>query len=394
MKYGWGYISILIPFLGYGVSFNDLSERAYSVSEKMIQSNGRINTISFEKASIMASEPMSIETSSRRIKGDDPINSGTEYAVMVDYSLKNPSLRSAQEHEFELLKKGTKEEIAAQKGHIQIGLKRDWLQYGLEQERSSILVQKRDFSYKAYLAGEKKFKAGRLSQIELLRLDSEYRATLQEVSSALMEAEHAQFRLRETVMMKDEVIIDDMEFRFIESSALEDRLKETPLLKSLDNRIEALDGAIAIVRHSTVESVSIGVGITQEPTQNSVDFRLTIPLAFSSKNENKIAALMSERSAIVHLREVSKQKLQLSVAGLVEHLGEREERINVLRENEKHYETLFAMAQKGYDGGVMGQFEYLASKNAYYDARLRTLELKQSYIQEMAEIEEKIGRVW
>lgn len=394
MKYGWGYISILIPFLGYGVSFNDLSERAYSVSEEMIQSNGRINTISFEKASIMASEPMSIETSSRRIKGDDPINSGTEYAVMVDYSLKNPSLRSAQEHEFELLKKGTKEEIAAQKGRIQIGLKRDWLQYGLEQERSSILVQKRDFSYKAYLAGEKKFKAGRLSQIELLRLDSEYRATLQEVSSALMEAEHAQFRLRETVMMKDEVIIDDMEFRFIESSALEDRLKETPLLKSLDNRIEALDGAIAIVRHSTVESVSIGVGITQEPTQNSVDFRLTIPLAFSSKNENKIAALMSERSAIVHLREVSKQKLQLSVAGLVEHLGEREERINVLRENEKHYETLFAMAQKGYDGGVMGQFEYLASKNAYYDARLRTLELKQSYIQEMAEIEEKIGRVW
>lgn len=394
MKYGWGYTSILIPFLGYGVSFNDLSERAYSVSEEMIQSNGRINTISFEKASIMASEPMSIETSSRRIKGDDPINSGTEYAVMVDYSLKNPSLRSAQEHEFELLKKGTKEEIAAQKGRIQIGLKRDWLQYGLEQERSSILVQKRDFSYKAYLAGEKKFKAGRLSQIELLRLDSEYRATLQEVSSALMEAEHAQFRLRETVMMKDEVIIDDMEFRFIESSALEDRLKETPLLKSLDNRIEALDGAIAIVRHSTVESVSIGVGITQEPTQNSVDFRLTIPLAFSSKNENKIAALMSERSAIVHLREVSKQKLQLSVAGLVEHLGEREERINVLRENEKHYETLFAMAQKGYDGGVMGQFEYLASKNAYYDARLRTLELKQSYIQEMAEIEEKIGRVW
>ena len=42
----------------------------------------------------------------------------------------------------------------------------------------------------------------------------------------------------------------------------------------------------------------------------------------------------------------------------------------------------------------MGQFEYLASKNVYYDARLRTLELKQSYIQEMAEIEEKIGRIW
>lgn len=394
MKYGWGYSFIVIPFLGYGISFNDLSEHAYSVSEEMIQSNGRINAIGFEKASAMASEPINIETSARKIRADDSADSGREYGVMVDYSLKNPLVRSAQEHEFELLKKGIEHEIATQKGQIQISLKRNWLLYELEQERGSILIQKRDFSHKAYLTGEKKFKAGRLSQMELLRLESEYRTTLQEVAAALMEAEHAQYRLREAAMMKDEIIIDDMEFTFIQSSALDDRLSETPLLKSLDNRLEALDGAIATLRHSTVESVSIGVGVTQEPTQNSVDFRLTIPLAFGSKNENKIAALMSERSALVHLREVSKQKLQLSVAGLVEHLGEREERIKVLRENEKQYETLFAMAQKGYEGGVMGQFEYLATKNAYYDARLHTLELKQSYIQEMAEIEEKIGRIW
>ena len=394
MKYMCRYSLLFIPFLGYGISFNDLSERAYSTSGEMIQSNGRMNTIGFEKVSSMASDPISIETSARKIRADDSADSGREYGIMVDYSLKNPVLRSAQEHEFELLKKEIQHEIAAQKGQIQISLKRDWLLYGLERERSSILTQKRDFSHEAYLAGEKKFKAGRLSQMELLRLDSEYRATLQEVAAALMEAEHAQYRLKEAVLMKDEVIIDDMEFTFIESSALDDRLKEAPLLKSLDDRIEALNGSIASVRHSTVESVSIGIGVTQEPTQNSVDFRLTIPLAFSSKNENKIAALMSERSALVHLREVSKQKLQLSVAGLVEHLGEREERIKVLRENEKQYETLFAMAQKGYEGGVMGQFEYLATKNTYYDARLHTLELKQSYIQEMAEIEEKIGRIW
>ncbi len=394
MRLTWAYSAILMPFLGYAISFNELSERAYSVSGEMIQVDGRINAIRFEKASLMASDPMSIATSARRIKGDDPSNSGTEYGVMVDYSLKNPSFRSAQEHEFELLKKGMHSEMAAQKGQIQIGLKRDWLLYRLEQERGSIFIQKRDFSLKAYQAGEKKFKAGRLSQMELLRLESEYRMTLQEVAAALMEAEHAQHRLREAAMVKDEVIIDDMEFAFIQSGALDDHLKETPLLKSLETRIEALDASIATLRHSTVESVSIGVGMTQEPTQNSVDFRLSIPLALSSKNENKIAALMSERSALVHMREVTKQKLQLSVSGLVEHLVEREERIKVLGENEKHYETLFAMAQKGYEGGVMGQFEYLASKNVYYDARLRTLELKQSYIQEMAEIEEKIGRIW
>jgi outer membrane protein TolC len=394
MRYAWAYSAILIPFLGHAISFNELSERAYTVSGEMIQSNGRINAIGFEKASVLAGEPLSIETSGRKINANDRADSGMEYGVMVDYAMKMPALRSAQAYEFEVQKKGTQHEMSVQKGQIQVILKRSWLMYQLEQERSVILTQKRDFSYKAFQSGEKKFKAGRLSQMELLRLESEYQSTLQEVAAVLMEAEHAQHYLKESVMSHEEVIIDDMNFDFIKSAALEEHVNNAPLLKSLNIRIEALDAQIATLHHSTIESVSFGLGMTQEPTQNSIDFRLSVPLALSSKNENKIAALMSEHSALVHLREVSKQKLQLSVAGLVEHLGEREERINVLRENEKHYETLFSMAQKGYEGGVMGQFEYLASKNAYYDARLRTLELKQSYIQEMAEIEEKIGRIW
>ncbi|HEX5710099.1 MAG TPA: TolC family protein [Sulfuricurvum sp.] len=394
MRYAWVYSTVLIPFLGCAISFKDLSERAYTVSEEMITSSGRMNAIGFEKASGMASEPLSIETSARKINADDRANSGMEYGAMVDYSFKNPSLRSAQEHEFELLQKETQVHMGVQKGQIQIGLKRDWLLYGVERERNSILLQKRDFSYKTYQAGEKKFKAGRLSQMELLRLESEYRTTLQEVAASLMEAEHAQHRLKETAMMNEEVIVDDMPFAFIQSSALSDRFKDAPLLKSLDVRIEALDAKISTLRHSTVESVAVGLGMTQEPTQNSLDFRLTFPLALGGKNENKIAALMSERSSLLHLREVSRQKLQLSVAALLEHLVEREERIKIVSENEKHYEILFAMAQKGYEGGVMGQFEYLASKNAYYDARLRTLELKENYIQEMGEIEEKIGGIW
>lgn len=397
MRARWVYSAILIPFLGYAISFNDLCERAYTVSEEMVQSNGRIQMIGFEKASAMAHEPLNIETSAKKVKGNGSINSGnsgTEYGIMVDYSLRNPSLRLAQEHEFDLMKKGTQFDIAAQKGEIQIGLKRDWLLYGLEQERSSIFIEKRDFSYKAYQAGEKKFQAGRLSRLELLRLNSEYHSTLQEVAASSMETEHAQHRLKVASMMVDEVRIEDMPFVFIDSSMLEDHLKEAPVLKSLQTRIEALDASIATLRHSTVKSVSVGVGMTQEPTQNSLDFRLTFPLSLSSKNDDKVAALMSERSALVHLLEITKQKLQLGVGGMLEHLAEREKRIQILGENEKEYETLFAMAQKGYEGGKMGQFEYLAAKNAYYDARLRTLELKQSYIEEMNEIEKTIGRIW
>lgn len=195
-------------------------------------------------------------------------------------------------------------------------------------------------------------------------------------------------------MMKQEIVVDDLKFRFIQPTELADHLKEAPLLKTLDMRIEALDAQIATVRKSTVESVSFGVGMTQEPTQNSLDFRLTFPLSLGSKNDHKIAALMSERSTCLQLREVYAQKLQLGVDALLNHLVEREERINTLTENEKHYETLFTMAQKGYEGGKMGQFEYLAANNAYYEARLRTLDLKENYIQEVTEIEEKIGRIW
>jgi len=116
MKAAWAYSAILIPFLGYAISFNDLSERVYTLSGEMIQSNGRINTIDFEKASAMASEPLSIETSTRKVKGngsENSGNSGMEYGVMVNYALKNPSFRFAQSHEFDLQKKGTKFDIAA-----------------------------------------------------------------------------------------------------------------------------------------------------------------------------------------------------------------------------------------------------------------------------------------
>lgn len=394
MKSYYIYSVIVIPFLGYAITFNNLSERAYNVSEEIIQSDGRIKTIGFEKASSNASEPLSIETSGRKINANDRADSGMEYGIMVDYALKMPSFRTAQAYEFEIQKKRTQYEMIAQKGAIQIALKRAWLIYQLERERSSILSQKRDFSHKAYQVGEKKFKAGRLSQMELLRLESEYKNTLQEVAAVLMEAEHAQHYLKAAVMSSEEVLVEDMNFEFIQSDALADRLNDAPLLKSLDIRIEALDAQISTLHHSTVESVSLGLGMTQEPTQNSVDFRLTVPLALSSKNENKIAALMSERSTLLHVRDVTKQKLQLSLHGLLEHLKEREERIKVVRENEKHYETLFTMAQKGYEGGVIGQFEYLASKNAYYEARLHTLEMKQNYIEEMTVVEEKLGRIW
>jgi len=163
---------------------------------------------------------------------------------------------------------------------------------------------------------------------------------------------------------------------------------------ALGAEIETIDAQIETLRRSTVESVSVGIGATREPTQNSIDFRLSIPLALSGKNENKIAALMSQRSALIHKREIMMQKLSLSVHALMEHLKERELSLSEAANVERRYEKLFEIAQKGFEGGVVTQFEYLATKNAFYEARLRSTELKRNYIEEMGEIEERIGGIW
>lgn len=393
MNYRWGYSPLLIPFLGYAISFNDLSEQAYRVSEEIIQSQERLNTIGYEKNSFFSSEPINIETSARNIRADDRVGSGIEYGVMVDYRFKAPSLRTAQEHQFDLQKRGVVSEVEIQKSLLQIDLKHDWLLYRIEQERIGIVTEKRNFADKAYRDGELKFKAGRLSKMELLRLKSEYDSTLHEVSMAHMEAEHAQHRLKERVMSTNEVVIEDMNFSYIHPENLAEWINTSPSIISIDRAIEAIDAHISTLRNSKIESLSLGVGMTQEPTQNSVDLRVTFPLALSGKNENKMSALMSERSSMVHTRDVMREKLRITLSSLVEHLEERQNRIVTLSESEKHYESLFGMAKKGYEGGVVSQFEYLATKNDYFASRLRTLELKQSYIDEMRIIEQKLGRI-
>jgi len=78
----------------------------------------------------------------------------------------------------------------------------------------------------------------------------------------------------------------------------------------------------------------------------------------------------------------------------LEHLQTREKRYNDSLITQKYQKTLVEMAQKGYEAGVVSQFEYLATKNSFYDAQLRTVELKREYIQEMSAMEEKLGRIW
>jgi outer membrane protein TolC len=84
----------------------------------------------------------------------------------------------------------------------------------------------------------------------------------------------------------------------------------------------------------------------------------------------------------------------MNIHTLLEHLETRESQYNESLTAQKYQKILMEMAQKGYESGVVAQFEYLATKNSYYDVRLRSVELKREYIQEMGAMEEKLGRIW
>lgn len=395
MTRSWMYGMVFIPLLGSAMSFQEASDRAYGVSGDMIRLNGKVQAVDYERASAVAAEPMSFEGSTRRIRADDPRGDGTEYGMMVGFTMKNPKVVAAQHRQYDVRSQLFTYELQQQQGLVQVALKKEWLLSQLSLERVNILAEKKAFSEQAYAISLKKFRAGRMSQMELLRQETEMENAAQEHALAAMEAEHTQLRLKEMTMMKEEVRIDDLSFAYIgNDEQSEARIANAPSIAILRVREEELNAEIELLRRSRVEKVSMGVGMTQEPTQNSIDMKLIIPLVWSDKNEKKIAALMSERSALIRQRDAEAAKLRLWVYGALEHFGERQKRIGELSAAEKNYESLFHMAQKGFEGGVVSQFEYLATKNAFYDARLRSVALKNEYVEEMSAMEEKLGRIW
>jgi len=384
-----------IPLLSYAMSFNELCNHAYKASAEIIGTDGRIISNTHNKASALANEPLLLEGDASGIKGKDSRDSGMRYGAMLNYQLKKPAFVNAQSDQYDQNAKTLHQEIQLQQGLIQVALKRDWLITMIEQERIGILSEKEASAKEGYGIGQKKVNAGRMSQMELSRLMSELYSATSQRAMGEMELEHAHHGLQEATMLHEEIVVDDLHFAFIsEDNNTDDRINNAGVLQALNGQIDSLTASIKSARYQGNESIGLGAGATHEPTQNSIDFRISVPLVWSEKNDRKIAALMSEKSALIHRREVTHQKLRMNIHTLLEHLETREKHFKESMVTQKHQKTLMEMAQKGYDGGVVSQFEYLATKNSYYDARLRAIELKREYIQEMSAIEEKLGRIW
>lgn len=385
----------LAPAFSYGMSFNALCNHAYNASSDLIQTNGHLLANTHTKAAALAGEPLSIEGSASSVTGKDPVDNGMRYGAMLNYQLKQFGVQEAQSNYYDQNMKNLQQEIQLQQKIIQVILKRDWLIALIEQEKIKILGEKVTLSRNAALIGQKKVSAGRMSQMELYRLQSDERTAVGEFAMGEMELEHAQHSLQESAMLHEEIVVDDLRFAFIaDDNATEERINNAAILQILTSQINILDSRIKSTHYEGKEFISLGAGATHEPVQNSIDFRINIPLNFSEKNDQKIAALMAEKSALLHRRDVTHQKLQMNIHTLLEHLQTREKRYKDSLTAQKYQKTLMEMAQKGYEAGVVSQFEFLSTKNSFYDMQLRAVELKREYIQEMSAMEEKLGRIW
>lgn len=385
---------LLIPLLGWSVTFQTLSDRVYENAIEKLENDAAIQSSHYSKTIALSHDPVNIALSSRKIRGDDSADNGYEYGLMSEWTFKMPQLSNAQSEEWDIIRKNLAHQGNILRRIVDVDLKHEWLKYEIASARGAIYREKAQLSEKAYESGKKQHMAGRMSKMELMRLESESLKSKEDMTKAQMEAEHVQHVLREKSMSHDPVHIDDLKFEYIRDyGAVNTVIDQSPALESIKMRMAEIDAQIHTARQSRFESFSVGIGVTQEPTQKSMDFSVSIPISWQNRYENTTAALMSQRSALEHQKNNVHTKIRLGIEALSEHLKEREEMIRKSDETHKQYEILFSMAQKAFEGGVITQFEYLATKREYYDARLRSVDLREEYIDEMYELESRLGGV-
>ncbi len=384
---------LLTPaLLMHAITFDQLCERAYNASGELITTQGTIDASSHLKSSALATSPLSLSVDSSAVRGIDSADSGWQYGGMVHYSLKKTgaSETTALLHDNE--KQLLIQEAILIRQNVQISLKHDWFITLVEQERLSILQEAFDAAQKSYDIGRKKVDAGRMSRMELQRLEVEKENALQALHIGKMEEDHIQEILKESTMSSVPIIVEDKPFAFVTTTTItQEQIKNSIHLQKIHSRITSLDLQAKNSLYDGNDAYTIGLGATHEPTQDSLDVALTIPLAFGEKNEKKAAALMTQKSALIHANVMTAKKLEMHLNVLLEHLHFKEKRYNDALKAQETKKNLLNMSQKGYEAGVVSQFEHIATQKEYFDSRLLCLELKRDYINELAQLEEKLG---
>ena len=385
---------LLMPGVGCAMTFEELSERAYEYSLQKSENDAKRQSLLYEKEAAAAYEPAVVEGTTRRIRADEPVNDGTEYGLMVGFTAKNPWMNEARNMAYDAAVKTVSGSAALDRSMLKVELKRDYLLNVLAKETAEIYRNKMETAANASAGAAKKESAGRLSKMERVRYETEANLAQKEYAASQVAYQRLQGRLRDRTLVNGEIVVDDLGFRYLKTGNTDDYLLRSPLMALYDARAEELSRQIETLRHSAIETVTVGIGTTQEVTQNSVDLKVSVPILFSNRNEKKIAALMTQRSAIVHQKALVKEKLEATVRHSFDRLGSIETMIGNAEKSERDYEQLYRMAEKGFEGGIVGLFEYLDTKNRFYQAKIDTIALKQEYVEEAAQMEEKLGGTW
>lgn len=390
----WTAALLAIPTTLGAMTFNELSRIAYERSLEQSAAQGQQEALQHEKSAYGAFEPLYLEGATRRIRADDPSGNGNEYSMMVGMTAKNLWVKEAKNAEFDAAIRRVQGDSELRKTLIQSRLKHEYLLAELAREEAEIYRRKQESAEQGYAIARKKHEAGRISQMELVRFETELGVARKEASEALIAYRTHQDTLREMTHIDTEIRVDDLSFRFVDAGTLEETIKRSAVLEQFSLAEKELSSQIETLRRSTVETVGFGVGMTREPTQHSVDMRVSIPLSFGAKNERRIAALMAMRSAAAAQKELTARKLSIAAEQSFRKLGELQRLIGEALAMQKRHEALYVMAARGFEGGVVGQFEYLETKNRFYAAQAETLRLKRDYLDEIAKTEEKVGRIW
>ena len=73
---------LLIPLLGWSVTFQTLSDRVYENAIEKLENDAAIQSSHYSKTIALSHHPVNIALSSRKIRGDDSADNGYEYGLM------------------------------------------------------------------------------------------------------------------------------------------------------------------------------------------------------------------------------------------------------------------------------------------------------------------------
>ncbi len=388
------FLFLAAPLFCAPMGFDELCDVALRNSPQVVEALADAKAFAYEKEYALSMEPLSLEFATRKISTDESKN-GLENSATLGFSSKTPWVRDAEKKSFESKEKTFQLYEELQKTTLKSAVKKEYLLYLLAKEEEESFLGRAKSAKEALELAKKKFEAGRVSKIELTSFEADLLEATTELSKSRLQTKELQNSLQSITLSKDEVEINDLKFSFyeIDTAILHSYAADSMRLKELALKKDEFEKEIKVFQSSYLDKVGFGVGYTKEQSQKSVDFKIIIPLNITGKNEKKIASLMSLRDAAIRKEQILQERLKLNAKAASEKIRKIQDLILSSQQSELQYKSLYEMTKKGFDGGALSLFEFLASKNRYFEALSKTISYKKEYVLEIARLEESVARI-